>query len=705
MPEADSVTIPGTQLRNAKHVADCISFYKDKDEQSGSPGKPPITFLIGAGFSVSAGVSTATKIVEERLRPHPLLASAGPTPPGSSDYAYLMSLLPASERIQIIRDCIDEARDEKTQRSKINWAHLLLAYLVEAGYVRTVLTTNFDPIMVDSLSLLGQPIRVFDITAARTYEPGGLEDGSVIYLHGQAHGLWLANVDEEMGDVRKHIRSVLQEVLSDTTLVVVGYSGDCDPVVEELEACRRQFSRHLFWVPYQSADKLGQNAKRIIADTGRGAYVVPGHDADSFMRALVLDELGLQLPKLLLKPRELMLDHLGRITKFPGRREEGPEESNPLETAKADLDQHIPPAEQAAKDLKAKVRLVGLSGKPKDFEALLPQVKQQQDKALQRELGDSGLDLAVRLDQEDELDQAISLLNKVVAIGSNDEPWVWTVLGNRLLGKAKTKVGDEADALYVASFEKYAKAVKLKPDMHEAFYNWGTALLHQAKSKAGDAADALYNESIKKFAKAVELKPNDHEAFNNWGTALLGQAKTKVGDKADALYAESCEKYAKAVKIKPDKYEAFCNWGTALSHQADTKVGEAADVLYAESFDKYAKALEIKPNDHEVFNNWGNGLLRQAKTKAGDEADALFASAKEKLIKAGELATSDPDPPFNLACLSALRGDPEQAVSHLKDWLVLNPADATRQKLIDEEDFDPIRQTTAFQAFLETLPK
>ena len=48
-------------------------------------------------------------------------------------------------------------------------------------------------------------------------------------------------------------------------------------------------------------------------------------------------------------------------------------------------------------------------------------------------------------------------------------------------------------------------------------------------------------------AQAVAIKPDYHQAFYNWGLAL-----SKLGQ-----YAEAGEKYAQAVAIKPDEANNF----------------------------------------------------------------------------------------------------------------------------------------------------
>ena len=50
----------------------------------------------------------------------------------------------------------------------------------------------------------------------------------------------------------------------------------------------------------------------------------------------------------------------------------------------------------------------------------------------------------------------------------------------------------------------------------------------------------------------LKIKPDKHEALYNWGLALAFQALTKDGQQADRLWALAGKKYDAALKIKPD---------------------------------------------------------------------------------------------------------------------------------------------------------
>jgi cytochrome c-type biogenesis protein CcmH/NrfG len=272
--------------------------------------------------------------------------------------------------------------------------------------------------------------------------------------------------------------------------------------------------------------------------------------------------------------------------------------------------------------------------------------------------------------------------------------------GIALSAQAKTKAGEEADRLFEEAAGRFGEALRLKSDSHEALSNWGNALVEQAKTKAGEEADRLFEEAGRKYAETLRLKPDYHDALNNWGSALLEQAKTKVGEEADRLFEEAGRKYAEALRLKPDSHVAIGNWGNALSAQATTKAGMEADRLFEEAGRRYADALRSKPDFHVSLSNWSNALIRQASIKLAADADHLLQQAREKAIKAeGVRAGSGA---YNLARIDAIEGNMKEAVR----WLQVAESTGTqlsRARIAAERDFDRVRDQPEFVSLMESL--
>jgi hypothetical protein len=167
------------------------------------------------------------------------------------------------------------------------------------------------------------------------------------------------------------------------------------------------------------------------------------------------------------------------------------------------------------------------------------------------------------------------------------------------------------------------------------------------------------------------------------------------------LFSQACGKYAEAVKIKPDHSHALINWGSTLSDWARTKRGADADELLAQACSKNAEAVKMKPDSHNAFNNWGSALLFWASLKQGADVKKILAQAREKLLVAESIREGAGA--FNLACLESRLGNEGEAIR----WLKVDHASGgqpNRKKITEDADFDSIRNSQAFHAFVETLP-
>jgi Tfp pilus assembly protein PilF len=186
--------------------------------------------------------------------------------------------------------------------------------------------------------------------------------------------------------------------------------------------------------------------------------------------------------------------------------------------------------------------------------------------------------------------------------------WAYVMQGNELLDNAKKTDGEEADEFFRHADEKYAEAVKIKPEMHQAFSNWGVMLSAWALKKDGETADRLFEQANEKYRQAVKVKENDADTFNNWGSMLDDWARKKDGEAADRLFEQANEKFEHAVKIKENDADTFNNWGFMLVAWGLKKDGETADRLFEQANEKHGQAEKIKENDTNTFNNWDSML-------------------------------------------------------------------------------------------------
>jgi tetratricopeptide (TPR) repeat protein/NAD-dependent SIR2 family protein deacetylase len=596
--------------RNIEDVVETLK--KAHDRKTGC------VLLIGAGCSKTAGIPLASEFVEIIKKEYPQ-AYKHAVPP---TYPNCMEKLSVNDRKTLIARHVDVA--------KINWSHIAIAQLIKHGYVDRVLTTNFDPLVIRACALVGEFPAVYDSASSMLTEGADVHEKSVFYLHGQRTGFMIMNTQAEVDGQKHNLAPVFDEAGVNRMWLVVGYSGENDPVFEHLAQINR-FKNHLYWVGYRDNDPQSHVKSKLLEKRGVDAYYVRGHDSDNFFIKLA-QALDCFPPVFFKEPCSYLRELKSSVCEFPL-----PDDGKGTVPITSELD-----------------RIIALSA-PKE-----------QGGKKNKSTRQSILNKAQALFAAGKHDEIIALYNKatpqVASVISNLVAWSYIAQGNTHYNRAQLKGNEaKADKLFELAGQKYAEAVCIKPDMHDAFFNWGGALDEQARLKGNEAkADKLFELAGQKYAEAVRIKPDKVDAFCNWGIALADQARLKGNEaKADKLFELAGQKYAEAVRIKPDDHQAYSNWGVIFSYKAQLKGNEVlADKLFELAGQKYAKALCIKPDDYGTH--------------------------------------------FNLACLEGLKGNPINCCQHLVLWKKYHPS-PTKMQLDDDKDFDRVRGSQEFQQFRNAL--
>jgi Tfp pilus assembly protein PilF len=484
--------------------------------------------LVGAGCSVSAGIPTANGFVEiikkDDRYPRAYTRAIEKT------YPKCMAELSADEQRDLIAEFVDGA--------KINWGYLALAQLMQEGFIDRILTTNFDSLVVRACALLGEFPAVYDFAASQYFKPAKIPEKAIFYLHGQRSGFVLINTPEDFERHSKLLEPVFDDASRGRVWLVVGYSGENDPVFDHLAKTER-FDNTLYWVGYENNEPADHIRQRLVTN-GKDAFYVKGFNSDSFFITLA-KKLGCFPPTLVGKPFSHLESLFNTIMPYPIP---GSEDKDVMAYAKKLIQQTIDHLDEIQADV-----LEGwsdlLSG---NFQKVI------------------ALHETYKHNLYPELVELLSI--------------AYNVQGLILANQAKAKSGPIADRLLELAVMQYQAALQVKPDNHEALNNWGTVLYEQAKTKRGQEADRLFELAGIKYQAALQVKPDHHEVLNNWGAVLADYAVTKNGQEADRLFELAGTKYQAALQIKPDDYETLYNWGAALADQAKTKNGQEAGGLF-----------------------------------------------------------------------------------------------------------------------------
>ncbi|MDW7690924.1 SIR2 family protein [Flammeovirgaceae bacterium SG7u.111] len=236
-------------------------------------GRPQPIFFLGAGASKTGDIPLAGEIVKDILEKHSENPRIKKIKDENKKYSTLMACLNASSRNELLKNYIDKA--------KINVTHIYLAQLMEKEYVDYILTVNFDNLILRALALFNifPPTYDMAVLSEQILTTSQFHEKSVVYLHGQHHGIWLLNTEAEMAKVNATILRIFDSIKNGRPWVFIGYSGQ-DPIFDHIKKLGR-FDNELYWITYNSEDPP-KNVKDFLGNTAIEASIIKGYDADFY---------------------------------------------------------------------------------------------------------------------------------------------------------------------------------------------------------------------------------------------------------------------------------------------------------------------------------------------------------------------------------------------------------------------------------------
>lgn len=633
-----------------------MSLYQEIDDvvetvANAKPRETKCVLLLGAGCSVSAGVPTAEGFVEiiRQRWPRAYARAAANSPTGKAGYPACMAELSDAARRDLIA--------EKVKTAKINWAHIAIAQLIRHGFVDRVFTTNFDPLVLRACALVGVFPAVYDFAASQRFKPAYLPEVAVFHLHGQHTGFVLLHTDDQVKRLSESIAPLFDEAGRRRLWIVVGYSGEQDPVFEHLARVDR-FDENLYWVTYREKAP-GEAVQKALLTEGRSAYLVKGYDADGFFSVLA-QRLGCFPPRFIEKPFSHLTDMLETLTPYtlPGQNSQ----IDLRETPRILIDSAVKEIEDGpeGRTLMAEHHL--LAG---HYDAVI----------------------ACRTSSMSErLATAVASAYNMQAVDAAD--------------RARAAAAGDADRLYDEAYTKYRAALEIEPKLHAALYNMANALGDQANSKTGAERARLYREAYACYQAALDADPDDTDTRFNWGATLLDEGRRLRGPESDALLAQAAGVLEEALRHKPGQIVGIVNLGIALRLRAELAEGEPASALLKQACARFREAIQLKSDDYRGPLSLGGALLQVARQLTGEESKAAVKEAREQLERAAALKPGCGA--YDLACACAMLGDPEacrRALTEDRDRKIL-PAPA---HIETDPDLEPVRHCDWFQALLADL--
>lgn len=545
--------------------------------------KVKATFWLGAGASVSAGIPDAESMATQILDQLTYLPRDGWSENSEiSRYAHLMANLSPVTRRMILKGFLDKV-------SGINQTHAFLSKMIQDGWVNLVLSANFDNLLPRGLRLLGVDNPwIVDVHREGETVSDALYNGAIVYLNGTADNHRTFSTSEEGLRARGSIRQAIFRAVQDSVVIVLGYSGRRDPLLEILAEVPH-FAHGLFWVTTDA--EPAQHVRDNILGAERYTEFFGSYDADRFMRELVIE--GMELPDpgtadITAKPdfptdpvppppppetakEPTATEAVPEVDKRPdqdaeidkGREKdispptveiESPEEAPPdVEEVSVDLEEAVDDLDIEGIDLDTDVFDKELEALEKEFAAELTEDEEVEIEPPPGEDKSSASDepppaVFVAIESEDEAARAVE-----VEIESEDE----TVHPEEEKDETPEEAA-RAEEKEVESLEAPAKAPSPAPD--EDSVDVDMMISHAREASVIGGSDELMRLARQALeTKAERAYPSLAEALMDWGDDLFSNGE----------FDRAGETYQEVLKLNPEEADAYTRLSAIASKQGN----------------------------------------------------------------------------------------------------------------------------------------
>ena len=259
-------------------------------------GRSTFALLLGSGISAGSGVFSGWEMTVDLIRRLAVLQGQDPGDDpvswyrersgGEPDYSDVLAELAPSQgdRRNLLASYFEPTEQERDEGLKVpTKAHHAIAQLVADGFVKVIVTTNFDRLLEAALTNAGaEPSVVSSPSSAAGVLPITHSPCTIIKVHGDYLSPDLKNTHEELASYDSAIDRLLDEVFDQYGLIVCGWSGTWDTALRNaiLRTPNRRFAT--YWL---HRGNVSPDAQEIIRH--RDAISITIQDADSAMDDLI----------------------------------------------------------------------------------------------------------------------------------------------------------------------------------------------------------------------------------------------------------------------------------------------------------------------------------------------------------------------------------------------------------------------------------
>ncbi|QBJ66776.1 hypothetical protein C3496_10475 [Bacillus anthracis] len=251
--------------------------------------------LLGSGISFSANIPTGWGILKELCRR--IMEVSGEThedpiqwyhdhfnKPATYDEVIEMLAKTSTERVGLLAEFFEPKDDDGEDAKKPTKAHKEIAKLVKNGYIKVIVTTNFDRLMEQALEELNiQYQTLYHESDIQGMKPLAHADCTVLKIHGDYRDTRFKNVSDELKEYPESLTNLLQQVFDEYGIITSGWSAEWDTALRD--TIKSVKSRRYSWYWHAFNETLSPQAEELLKFRD-GTKIVDSEGADNIFSLL-----------------------------------------------------------------------------------------------------------------------------------------------------------------------------------------------------------------------------------------------------------------------------------------------------------------------------------------------------------------------------------------------------------------------------------
>lgn len=207
-------------------------------------GRGNYALFLGSGISKAAGIPTGEEILWDTLKRIYELKKEIKDPLDDELKEWFNKSQYRDMTYSDILEVISESRDGRRKflekyfkGKKPTHAHKKIAELIDAGFIKIVITTNFDRLMEKALD--DRNVEHDTVASDSDLEqvvPREHSNCRILKIHGDYKHVNILNTEAELAKLDQEIAKELTDIFNKFGLVFVGYGGSDEAVLKHLEA-------------------------------------------------------------------------------------------------------------------------------------------------------------------------------------------------------------------------------------------------------------------------------------------------------------------------------------------------------------------------------------------------------------------------------------------------------------------------------------